>query len=267
MAEEQELTPEEKLLKVIQKGEEPQEEAASEPTPAAEPEAVSEETPTETPAAPAEAAEPATETSTPPSPAAAPEAASEGSASTFSYEPGASTVVSGPSATLRLINRILSLAAILLLCASGYEIYANIREPMPLIGQVAMDGSEVVVESLENVPLNDTLDMYAKRRIFGKPDAKAVVTTTTTTTVIQAGWRAYIRKNYVLKGLSTISRQSIDGETEDIREAIVVDKKTGKMQFLSAGQTVLVEKETVRISKVDGNQVVLSVGDDEITLE
>lgn len=265
MAEEQELTPEEKLLKVIQKGDEPKEEAASEPTPAAEPAAAAEAS-AETPAASAPAEE-AGEESEAAAPAAAPKEATGDSAPSVAYDAAATTVVAGPSRTLRLINRILSLAAVLLLCASGYEIYANIREPMPLIGQVAMDGNEVIVDSMENVPLNDTLDMYAKRRIFGKPDAKAVITTTTTTTVVQAGWRAYIRKNYVLKGLSTISRKTMDGETEDIREAIVVDKKTGKMQFLSAGQTVLVEKETVRISKVDGNQVVLSVGDDEITLE
>jgi len=251
MAEEQELTPEEKLLKVIQKGEEPE-------SPTGEVEEAAE----------VSAEEAAAGGTTAPVAVIAP---ASGEAPTDVAPPSPVTsgvaVVSASSLRFRVLNKALLGAAAIFLCISCLEIGANIRSPLPPVTQTALTTAETTEPNTLLATLSDTLDIYSKKRIFGKPDPKIVPPAGSGTDTRLAGWRAYVRNNFNLLGLSQVSRRADDGTEQNVREAILVDKHTSNMHFLSVGQTILIEKQTVRLGEIKDEKVTLSVGDEKVTLD
>ncbi len=224
MADEQELTPEEKLLKVIQKGE----------------------------------SKPETETA---------EARSPASGSTT---PDPSAVVAGLPPlgnSLRFVNRIAAAAAVLFVLLAGYETYRNIPDEafayppdeLPLRSSLA---------AIAPASLSDTLDMFARRRVFGQPPPPpATITNITPTNIINLiGWRAYARENLSLMGMSNVKR--IENGVEQIqREAIVMDNKVKRMQFLTEGKTLIIAEQDVSVSRVGDSFVELKLGEEVLTIE
>lgn len=253
---EEELTPEEKLLKVIQKGDEQESENEAAAT-------SSEDSEGKVTTVATTAATTATKTKETTS-ADKPEAESSEDTPAVAVSPIA--VALTRRSPLRVLNRAMLAVAAVLLCISGVEMWANIRSPLSPITQQPF---ETTAESLDSenfiADLSDTLDMYSKRRIFGKPDP-VVIKPKINTTPVLAGWRAYIRKNYDFKGTSTVSKPKDDGAATKVMEAIILDNKTGRMHFLSVEQTVLVEKQTVMLKEITENNVTFSKGDEEVTL-
>ncbi len=216
MATENELTPEEKLLRVIQKG-------GAAPAPGEAPggtQALTDDAPGVPPAA-----------------------------------------VSRVGAALRLmaLARGLSVLAAALVAGAGYEIYANIpvREPPPATVEPGFLGDGGVMEAPR---IGDTVDAFAKRRVFGKP-GETEKPPDPGSDEYWKGWRAYIRDNFRMMGISTVERLGADGQSRQISEAIVVDNKKNLMHFLSIGQSLVIETEAVSVESVSGEEIVFASGD------
>ena len=220
MAEEVELTPEEKLLKVIQKGE----------------------------AAPA-----------PP----AVDVARDDEAHAASQSV---ITVGEPGRGIRLFNRLLAVAAVLFLLLAAYETVLNLPGDPVCYLPASLDlGSNALAPGTAS--LSDTLDMYAKRRIFGHPPpVENPDTNPPERGVTLMGWRAYVRENFSLMGLSDVVRRQNNAE-QQVREAIVMDKKTRKMQFLKEGQVVMIEERDVLVSRIGDAMVEFRTGDEIQVLE
>jgi hypothetical protein len=225
MAGEQELTPEEKLLKVIQKGEVPQRSAGAEPL-------------------------------------------------TFGDEADAEPIARGGYGQISLaaVNRILVLLILVVIGLSGYEVYRNQPEPEPVYSEEDLDlldnGEKLVIASL-----SDTLDMFSARRIFGKPPERWVSGPDHGPKPMQ-GWRAYVRDNMELTGLSKVIVQQDDGSTRNVMEAIVMDTKKKKMHFLrvdskihlSIGDKTHLIEQDIRVDKIEGNKLTFTHGKESITI-
>ncbi len=222
MAAEQKLTPEEKLLKVIQKGE-PKAEPAEKPSGKA------------------------------PEEGASPEAIV--------------TEYSLPSTGrwMAVVNRILAAAAIVFLLLAGYESYLNFPTPA-----VAYTADTMTLDTAISTPppatLSDTLDMFARRRVFGQPPPAKESLEGTTNTVSLIGWRAYARENLSLIGMSDVKRLQDGGETTQ-REAIVMDNKVKKMQFLTEGKTLILSEQEVAVSQVGDSFVEFTLGEEVLRIE
>jgi hypothetical protein len=222
MAAEQELTPEEKLLKVIQKGE----------------------------------------------PKAEPTEKTLGKAPEEGNSPEPVAVESAlPSAGrwMTVVNRILAAAAIVFLLLAGYESYLNF--PTPAVAYPADTlALDATVPALPPATLSDTLDMFAKRRVFGQPPPAATTSVGTTNTVNLIGWRAYARENLTLIGMSDVKR-SQDGGEKTQREAIVMDNKVKKMHFLTDGKTLILAEQEVAVSQVGDAFVEFKLGEEVLKIE
>lgn len=222
MADDKELTPEEKLLRVIQKGD----------------------------AAPSDPGVAASGGGAGAIAAIAPEA----------IAPGIPSAGRG----LVVLNRVLGAVAALFLLLAGYETYLN----MPANATVYPDESLEIGERAGEVPsvsLSDTLDMFARRRVFGGVD-RPVVTPGNTNLVSLIGWRAYARDNLSLLGTSDVTRKQ-DGAEQTVREAIVMDNKEKKMLFLRAGSTVVLAEQEVDVGSVEEAAIELRKGEEILKIE
>ncbi len=219
MAAENDMTPEEKLLRMIQKG--------------------------------------GAETSAPDVPEAAPVLGDNGDAGAPASPRRAATGLH-----IRGLARLLSLLAALLAGGAAYEIYANL--PSALWAPPPVDLAFLATSQAPELPrIDDTLDMFAKRRLFGPP------TSGTPTNIIDVayGWRAYVRDNFKIMGISWLDRTGSDGQPRRVSEAIVVDNGKDLMHFLSAGQTLVIEKDEVLVEAVSGDEIVFASGDTRMNLK
>lgn len=224
MADEEELTPEEKLLRVIQKGD-----------------------------------------SSPPNAdltlggsAAAPE--TDVTAESTAIASGIPPSGNG----LRTVNRALAAAAVFFLLLAGYETYLN----LPANATVYPPETLALGDRSSDVPttsLGDTLDMFAKRRVFGNaPRVDTPIGPTDAPPLI--GWRAYARENLTLMGMSDI-KSKLDGIEQTVREAIMMDNKVKKMHFLREGSTLILAEQAVSVSSVGETIVELKRGEEVLKIE
>jgi len=223
MADEQELSPEEKLLRVIQKG--------------------------EPPVAP----------STPP--------VDGGLAASETPAADNTGIASGVPPTGRgivVLNRLLAAAAALFLLLAGFETYLNVPANATIYAAESIDIGPRSGTS-PDVSLSDSLDMFARRRIFGLAE-RPVVTPGSTNTIILIGWRAYARDNLTLMGMSDVKLMQ-DGGDQTVREAIVMDNKEKKMHFLRVGSTLVLAEQEVTVSNVDETTIELKKGDEVLIIE
>lgn len=224
MADDQELTPEEKLLRVIQKGDSPPPNAGT--------------------------------------------AAGDGGVATGVDTVSETTAMASgiPPAGrgLVLLNRVLAAAAVLFLLLAGYETYLN----MPANATVYPAQPLEIGGNTDDAPavsLSDTLDMIARRRIFGRIEPP-VVTPDSPSIVTPIGWRAYARENLALMGMSDVKRMQ-DGGEQIVREAIVMDNKEKKMHFLRAGSTLVLAGKTVTVDSVEEAAIELRMGEEVLKIE
>lgn len=161
----------------------------------------------------------------------------------------------------RLTTRGLGIAAALALMFAAAEIYGMISRGLP--GD-AVAGGEWPMEGLTGprqlMPLDDLLALAVRHDIFGVPDAAPPPTDPgpgPTPQPRRSAWGEYARKNLRLIGLSA------RGDEHEL-EAIVVDQTNRKMYFLVAGETLPAGDQEVRVSAVRDDSLVLSDGRDEI---
>ncbi|MBT3190959.1 MAG: hypothetical protein HN341_00230 [Verrucomicrobia bacterium] len=224
MAEEQELTPEEKLLEVIQKGEAPQGDATT------------------------------------------------GSAGLTLGDESDGQLVSRVAlggalpAGLSTARHLLVVVVVLLLGASGYEIYSNLPEPGKAYPEVELNLPSRP-GTLAMASLSDTLDMFSRHRILGKVPKPYHRPQTGPGSEEWKGWRLLVRDNWKFMGTSEVQQTTESGDVETVREAIVMDTKEKKMHFLTTGQTIILTKQEVRVDSIDETKVKLVSGEETLTIE
>ena len=273
---EEPVSPEEKLLKVIQQGKAKPEPAAEPVPPKVIPKVAAKPVPVAPVAAAAPREPPKIKLATPqkkePTPAAA--AAAEHAARPTAT---AGLIGVGPAPGLKKkrrkqmpllvgLNRLLAGIAAAVMLLTAWEIWANVQQseidrtalggmaliapgeaPAPVPGAAAAvtqaDATELakVQKDFEERPL-----FAAARRLDGS------VTNVVTTVVSQADWEAYARKNLKLKGLSSLP----SGEME----AILMDASTGKLQYLKPNDQMLVDKRNIKVEAIDKESIVVTDG-------
>jgi hypothetical protein len=284
---EQELTPEEKLLKVIQEGDEgadageapveavePAADEAVVPSAAAAPEPPVAEVPAEVEAsaeappkksklklakgAKAAAATAATETDEP-APEDAPRESSPGMI-------GAGPVVMGkasraPLFGMALLNKILAVVVLVMIGFAVYEIWANIRYPVYEAAPLNDPGVATLdqVPDGELAPLDDVLKDWEEQQLFGQKTHPLAATNTVTPVKQTTPFEVYARQNLKLIGLSS------DGKGGS--EAILSDRKADKMHFLTLGGTFTVNDVQITVSDITAEYVEVVDGEKKVQIE
>jgi hypothetical protein len=225
-----ELTPEEKLLKVIQQGGKPV---------------------------------PMTPMPVPPAPTL--EATSSSSSSPSSAAPAATRCmpVSRGTAALgiSLLRRVLISVTVALLALVAFELYHNLPEPVaapaainrPL---VAMDLSEAAT------PIGEATAQYDARRIFGIAGEEPGPVRTSLTVV---AWIGQVHEKYKFMAISEVDASGSTG-SEPVVEAIVLDKFTKTIQFLREGQIVRFGGTEVVVKAITENAIEFESGSDSMRL-
>ncbi len=253
------LSPEEKLLKVIQDGDEQQEDPAAEsPEVATDAAATKTDQPPE--AETAEAPEPAGRTAKSAA-AATPAAATESSAPAVIKAPGGKS-----TSTLIMISRGLAAAVAVMLALSALEIWGAVRtlnqdQALPVIMPDTEEAAAVhYTPSLQ--PLPGLLNAITGKPFLRRPGQIETQVVRVDPQTPQppppppppADWQKYAQNNLSLKGFS----QLLDGS--DATEVIISDDKEQRMFFLRQGQTILLETVEVELTAVRNDNVTLSDG-------
>ncbi len=219
MAKEQELTPEEKLLEVIQKGD------------------------------------------------TAPQGVSSDATGDALIGDGQDTAVvtkrgaTGDSpVSLKVINRILVLVALVAIGFSAYEIYGNMPKEGSVFAETELDLTTEDQTALV-ASLSDTLDMFHTTRITGIPPNPRPVPKDEFGEILE-GWRAYVRDNFKMLALSKVMKAGTGANGEIVDEAIVMDTKLKKMLFLQVGQDIMITDKKVRVDKISEKTVEFACEDD-----
>lgn len=251
------LSPEEKLLKVIQGGDEQQE--AQQAEEAKETAGTSEQDQAQPPQNIIK--------ENPGQPDKSADTAEEASA-VASTPPIAKATVGSDASTFVLISRGLAAGVAVMLALSAMEILGAVRtlqqdqEPA-----VLMPGTEEPAPIQYTQPLQPLADLMDA--ITGKPFLRRPGQIETQVVRVDpqppppsppADWQKYVQNNLSLKGFS----QLLDGS--DATEVIISDDKEQRMFFLRKGQTLLLENIEVELTAVRNDNITLSDGKTSYTL-
>ena len=241
---EQELTPEEKLLKVIQEGDESTDGTAASDV------AVSESAVPE-PLEPAVAAEPAPVE-------AAPKRAAPPEPALGMIGTGPVVVGKGNRAPLfgmALLNRILAVVVLVMIGFAVYEIWANLRYPVYESAPLNDPGVATLDQAPDGelTPLDDVLKDWQEQPLFGQK-TRPQAATNKVTVVEPTPFEIYARNNLKLIGLS--------GD-----EAILSDRKVDKMHFLTVGGTFTVNDVEIKVADITSEHVEVLDGEKKIQIE
>ena len=257
MAEEvkKEVTPEEKLLKVIQGTREKKAEAAPAVVAMQAAPAASAKDP-----APLKLAKPAAA-----KPEAAPKAAAPVSAGVAAPEaqgtkkPAAGGALPGLARSIRkhavingwrVTNRALAGAIILVLALISLEIRGGIVS-VGMLGLSPITTPNIDVDAVrEYTPATAPIGQLIKI-----PGAK---TDDAVKAAAQADWQVYARANMRYIGTSQVG---------SALEAIVNDKKTGKVHYLRAGAILPIEDRDISVAEVQGEAIILTDGEAKLPLK
>lgn len=156
-------------------------------------------------------------------------------------------------ASIRKVNRLLLIAAMLVLALIGFQIWANVREksaPSPVPGDILLPDD---VDMAELPPIDDIQQLFVDKPWFldqteplPDPDKGSKVD----------DFEKFVRENIKLVGVSKVS----DGKYE----SIIVDKKIDKMHFLQTGDRMLTgaegNKKELTVVKISSESATVSDG-------
>ena len=269
MAEEQDnMTPEEKLLNVIQNGDE--ETATPEAKAAAQPaaEAPVAEAPAEAAAAeekPAlKLAKKEAEASPEPAPEAAEPAAAAEEAPAVASTAAPSVVSSkkkgGDGSGIKIINRMLAAGVLIMLGLSCFEVFSVIKArgsvKPPVILELPQQ-QDVTISEME------VKQAYAKdafwRQKAGPDGGGNPTTTTTTTTVTTTPWAVEL-KRFKLMGISMKDPKADS-------EAILLDSRDNKMYFVRLGNSFPLLDGNVRLDDLESGRARFTDGSASVELK
>ncbi len=168
-------------------------------------------------------------------------------------------VSSKPASALSVASRLLIVGAVLLLLLGGYETYSSIPGEVPAFSARPFDA--VSVDAMpDGIALNEAVDRFARRRVFGVPPPQDPPNGPDVPAA--RGWRAYVRDHMDLMGTS-----AVEEEGRSLLEAIMMDKKAGRMQFLREGMAFRIEDQEVTVVRVSENQVELRRGEEVLVVD
>ena len=156
----------------------------------------------------------------------------------------------GGDFSVRAVNIVLAVAALIVLFMTGREIWANVRvQGADLhVGPVSLPPIDLAKSGAVMLPLEDVLDAIDQRPLF------AVVTPgpAPTATAVQApGPNQYCS----LLGISV----DPDGKTE----AIIMDKNINKMMYLKVDDVIAGDGQTWTVHEIKGDEVIFRSGTKE----
>lgn len=275
--EKKQISPEEKLLQLIQEGEQSEREARI-----VEEERLDEQAETiAVAAAPVELSEPPAEALVADSPAlklaepelpmqeAAVSAAVEreeligvqvAAATAEAHVPPPSSPVAQKQVDRRFglttLNRCLAVAVLVVICFAGFEVWSSVLSiqaapPPPRGGVVLAPESDYdlppiaeILKAWESHPIIHNVEQVDQVIVDVKPPDRGK----------QHGWMKFAQDSLDLIGMS-------DGE------AIIVDKSKGKMFFLKVGGELEFRQQKLKLERIDADQVVLTDGKDKLMVK
>lgn len=162
----------------------------------------------------------------------------------------------GAKLGLATVNRCLAAAVLIIVCFAGWEVYSSadaIQGSRPVaIGSVVFDDTP----DHDLPPISDILKAWETRPIMYNPEVSSPQPgpDPTPPCTRKTGWVAFAEQNYDMIGSSG-------------REAIVVDKESGKMFFLVVGDELEVKEYKITIAEISAEKVVLTDGKDKATVK
>ncbi len=161
--------------------------------------------------------------------------------------------------------RLLVIAALLLIALAVWDVWGGFHWKAEAFPVVVRADSEILlpettVATAELPPLDDMLNRFREQPLFmvaervERPEEEPVERA-------PDEWQRYAETNLRLLGLSVL-----DAETEVI-EAIVADRQTGDLHYLTPGDRMLVAGTRVTIDQVAIEQVVLTDGVRRVVLQ
>lgn len=270
MAEDQQLSPEEKLLKVIQapEGQKEKPSAPARPQPPAAAVASADSSPGPAPPKKLKPEQSATQPA-PAVPSPPPAGVKPGAAAAPREEPPASESPRAQEAAakagaalprppsdgswFRHTNRALGAVTFLMILLVAYECWSNVAAVMER-EKAGLDDPRLLpaLAAVEMPPLEDLIAGFEKGVVIQHPEdgVGSAGRTNAVGGVTLTGWRDYAQRNLDLIGMAS------SGES-GAREAIVVDREKKQMHVVKPGDRVI----------VDGRQIeVVSVGEGDVTL-
>ncbi len=167
---------------------------------------------------------------------------------------------------VRLVNRVLAIAVVLILVFGVLDLFATIRQApgalVPLDPAAVPDLSPADVSAATDAlpVLANLLDSFSKRPIVRDLDRNAVETSVTVTRVRTQvpDWRVRAQK-FDLIGLS--------GAPSGEKEAIVADRETGRMYILRIGQEMIVDESRFTLVRIMTDKVAFDKDGEEVIVE
>lgn len=166
---------------------------------------------------------------------------------------------------IAVANRCLAAVALIMLCFTAFEIWANIRtveEDRRLVGRIERtedsgddegDGSK---EHGQVVPIAKVLKMFENRPLLDWP--KKQEKKQESKTELQSSTSVYARENLKLIGVS----RTPGGEPE----AIIMDEKKNKTYFLTAGQKISAGDQQLELQRIENDRAVFIHGNEKKTI-
>jgi hypothetical protein len=162
---------------------------------------------------------------------------------------------------LRLVNRALALAALVMLVLAGADIYASVTgmKSAAIVPETGLN-LQVTGDEVPVPPLAEILQSAASRNMFGVPKKAATVQVVTQVQPAGPDWKEFVDKNLNMVGVSDLP--------EGGKEAVVVDASNGKMRLLTTGQSVSVGAEgkqvQLTVETIADDHLVVSDGKDKV---
>ena len=156
----------------------------------------------------------------------------------------------GDDFSVRTVNIVLAVSVLIVLFMTGHEIWANVRvQGGDLhVGAVSLPPLGLTEGDAEAAaPLDDVLDAIDQRLLFAVVTQGAAVTPE-----VQAP-----------RPSEYCSLLGISGDPDGKTEAIIMDKNLKKMLFLKVGDVIAGDNQTWTVQDVQGDQVIFRNGNKE----
>ncbi|MCE9613190.1 MAG: hypothetical protein K8T26_02885 [Lentisphaerae bacterium] len=159
---------------------------------------------------------------------------------------------SGTDLSVRTLNIVLAGVILIVLLLTGHEIWANVKvgETVDHVGGVSMPDFGRGPAQMELPSLDELIDALDQRALF------AVATVVTATNQAQAQKAPPPSAYCALMGISQIAHT-------DEQEAIVMDKNLNKMMFLKVGDTVAADGQSWTVKEIRSDSVVFESGNEQ----
>ncbi len=174
---------------------------------------------------------------------------------------------------MTLVNRGLALASVLMICCSGWEIWANIqiagersRETSSNTGPENPTGvSNTNKNETASPGIEDILTRFSNGGKFVKPDAGVQIGVSNTTEVV-----VQVAADPIIKTMKeNFTLMAVYAKPDNPREyeVIIVDKTDNKMHFLGVGDKMSVNGQDVELDQILGDKVTFKLGKEKVTIE